>query len=274
MTTKENVEVAVESAHSFGDGLFNASLIKAISEKHKSKVTVAVRPHCADAFDNLPFVDKVVIIQEMGEGTQLLANLGYKNVYQITQNIKFMQFKSFDKNHSLVNTPLMTGMQLGIGYFDQRPIFIPSEKELKAPLKIEHDKPIIAIESVYTSSQSWAKKKHFDTIVEKFQDTHKILWLSNEGCPKNKNIDDMLRFTRRECICCLSLCEYFFSVGSGFFCASLALPKSQQPKNTICLWEDNLYKYKDVLNEKQWNPNITWVEDEQEFLNTITNIRN
>lgn len=257
-------KVGVESAHGFGDCLFNAPLIKAIGEKHGTKVTVTVRPHCADAFENLPFVDRVVKVQEMHHGMKWLRENGYKHAYQITQNVKFFEFRQHDNRHSLVDTPTLTGKQIGV-QFDPRPLFAASGREHSAAKTLPDDKPIIAIESVYTSAQSWAQPAHIMQIVDKFKDTHRILWLSNSGCPKINGVDDMLRFSRRECIMCLSRCRYFFSVGSGFFCATLALPREFQPKNTVCLWTDELYRYEGRLTETKWNPQITWVHGPQQL---------
>lgn len=261
----QNGKVGVESAHGFGDGLFNAALVKAISEKHGAKVAVAVRPHCKDAFYNLPFVSEIIEIENMNHGVKKLRQLGFEYVYQITQNVKFFEFKGHDNNHSLIDTPMLVGRQLGINHFDNRPLFIPTEQERQAGEKLKSDKPTIAIESVYKSAQSWAQPHHIARIVAKFKDTHRIMWLSNEGAPKLPNVHNMLGYTRRECIMCMQHCDIFFSVGSGFFCASLALPRDLQPKRTICLWTDNLYRYEKPLGKLQWNPAITWVHNDEEL---------
>lgn len=263
-STLQRGKVGVESAHGFGDCLFNVPLIKAISEKHKTKVTVTVRHHCADAFNNLPFINDVIRINEMHQGEKLLRERGYEYVYQITQNIKFFEFRNADQNHSLIDTPLQTGRQIGLD-FDNRPVIIPTKEESSVLNQLTSKLPMIAIESVYTSAQSWANREHIMQIVDAYKDSHQILWLSNKDCPEVTNVDNMLRYTRRECIMCLSKCDYFFSVGSGFFCATLALPRRLQPKKTICLWKDELYKYEKRLDEEKWNSEITWVHNANEL---------
>jgi len=264
-------KVGVESAHGFGDCLFNAPLIKAIGEKHGTTVDVTVRPHCADAFTNFPFIGKIIHVQEMNHGVRLLRQQGYQHVYQITQNVKFFEFRQHDNHHSLIDTPALTGKQIGVE-FDPRPLFAASPKELAAASSLP-DVPTIAIESVYKSAQSWAQRNHVMEIVEKFKSTHRILWLSNEGCPNAPNIDNMLRFSRRECIMCLQKCSYFFSVGSGFFCASLALPKECQPKHIVCLWTDDLYRYEGRLSEFKWHPQITWIHNARDLTTALQIIR-
>ena len=259
--------IGVESAHGFGDLCFNLPLIKAIRAKYNDEIYVATRPHCKDALYNIPWVDKIIEIDQMWHGIAKLKEVGCNPVFQITQNVKFFEFRdAHEPNHSLIHTPLWTGRQLHCPQdFDNRPIFIPTDDECLKTQSMIQDKPTIAIESVYTSAQSWADKKAFDAIVARYHGTHRILWLSNEGAPKISAVDNMLRFSRRECIMCLRACDIFFSVGSGFFCSSLALSTTHQPKKIICLWTDDLYKYEEPLGQYKWHPDITWVHNHNEL---------
>lgn len=277
--------IGVESAHGFGDIYFNISLIRELKNKYNDEMWVAARTHCKDALFNIPWVDKIVEIQEMGQGIIKLKDMGCDPVFQITQNVKFVEFNPHGFanpfvpemdlgvlcegdawSHSLVHTPLWTGRQLHCPpNFDNKPIFIPTDDEILKTESMVQDRPTIAIESVYTSGQSWSDKRAIDAIVSKYADTHRILWLSNQGAPEITAVDDMLRFTRRECISCLRTCDIFFSVGSGFFCASLGLPEALQPKKIVCLWTDDVYKYEDPLNEYKWHPDITWIHNHDEL---------
>jgi hypothetical protein len=261
-------EVGVEAAHGFGDCLFNVPLIRELKILHNTKIGVAVRPHCKDAFTNVRWISEIIEIPHMWHGLPALERLGYKRRYQITQNAKFYEFRdAHHPDHSLIHTPLWTGRQLHCPKdFDNRPLFFPTTEELMVGSRMKaENRPTIAIESVYGSAQSWADKRAFDMILAKYAHTHRILWLSNEGAPKIPAVDDMLRFTRRECIMCLQACEIFFSVGSGFFCASLALDPDKQPKKIVCLWTDDLYRYEEPLAEYKWHPDITWVHNHQEL---------
>lgn len=263
--------VGVESAHGFGDICFNLPLMKAIQQKYNDELWVAIRPHCKDGLYNIPWVHKIIDIKNMGDGNAKLKSLGCNPVIQITQNVKFFEFRDRDPNHSLIDTPLLTGRQLGLPDFDQRPIFLPTKDELEKTDLMLSKQPTIAIESVYKSGQSWADRKVIKLILDKYIDTHRILWLSNEGAPIHHNVDDMLRFTRREVIACLRACDIFFSVGSGFFCATLALPSGFQPVKTVCLWKDELYRYEQPLAKHRWCKDLTWIHNRQELIHHLAN---
>lgn len=257
--------IGIESSHGFGDLCFNLPLIRAIKEKHNDEIWVASRPHCKDALYNTPFIDKIIDIPEMQHGIHKFKSMGFKT-YQITQNIKFFEFRNeHDPHHSLINTPLMTGRQLQCNDFDNRPLYYPTETEIQNTNSIISDKPTIAVESIYTSGQSWADTTAFNMILDYYSKTHRILWLSNNNAPRVPVVDNLLRFSRRECIMCLRSADIFFSVGSGFFCASLALPKEYQPKKIVCLWIDDLYKYEEPLNKYKWHTDITWVHNHIEL---------
>lgn len=264
-------KIGVESAHGFGDGLFNVPLIRELSLKHETPIGVAVRPHCKDAFYNLPWVDEIVEIPHMNHGASKLERLGYERTIQITQNVKFYNFCQQDPTHSLIDTPLWTGRQLGIPDFDQRPIFEHTEEEYKSTRDMVNHQPTIAIESVHQSAQSWANDETIQTILDKYLNTHRILWLSNQGAPSHPNVDNLLRFSRRQVIMCLKACDTFFSVGSGFFCASLALRNYMQPRKIVCLWKDELYRYERPLSIHKWHSDITWIHNQNELTSYLAN---
>lgn len=263
-------EIGVEAALGFGDCLFNAPLIRALSTHYECKIGVAVCSHCKDAFYNLPWISEIIEIPNIYHGQKKLKELGYNRTIQITQNVKFFEFQQNNPQHSLADTPLSTGHQLEIPTFDQRPIFIPQDEELSRTTDMLSDKPTIGIEAIYKSAQSWADKRAFEMILDKYLPSHRILWLSNEGAPKHKNVDDLLRFSRREAIMCLRACDTFFSVGSGFFCTSLALPEIHQPKKIVCLWTDNLYHYEAPINKHKWHSNLTWIHNHNELKTVLS----
>lgn len=264
-----NIRIGIEMAHSFGDAMFSTPLIKKLSEIYNTKITVAVEKRHEDAYYNLPWVSDLININNMTHGVDILRSKGYNVVIQATPNIKFFEYQAAAPDHSLIDTPLLVAREHDIGDFDQRPIFIPTAEELKVLDTIPRDKPIIAVESVYNSGQSWCDQRAIDSIVAKYVNTHYIIWLSNRGAPSHPNVLDMLQFSRRQCIVALRLAETFFSVGSGFFCASMAYEPKDQPKRTVCMWIDELYKYKNRLNELGWNKNITWVHSHAELAQAL-----
>lgn len=266
-------QVGVESAHSFGDTLFNIPLIKALHDYTGQKVAVATRQPYVDGFKNVPWVSEVFIIGGMGQGVPLLKSKGYQHVYQITQNAKFPGYQIRDPNHSLVDTPLWVGREIGLPDFDQRPIFLPTEQEIEKTNDVVRDIPTIAIECDARSAQSWANDKDIARIIDKYKATHRILWLSIKPAPSLGCVDDVARrFSRRETIMCLRAAQTFYSVGSGFFCSALALPKKWQPGNIVCLWEDRLYKYMGRLNELKWHEDITWITSRKQFSDQIESL--
>jgi hypothetical protein len=258
--------VGIECFHGFGDGLFNAPFLETISRHHNCPVGVATSPHCADAFLNLPWVDEIIHINERDTGDQALKRLNYKTIHKITPSLWFYTFKAQDPNHSLIDTPNRVARELGYPGFDPRPIFRPTAQEMNT-LDLTEDVPTIAIESVYFSQQSWATDDDFRAILAHYGRTHKIIWLSNRNQPTHPNVYQFSHLSRRCLIMCLARADLFFSVGSGFFCAALALPKNRQPKKTVCLWVDGVYRYKEPLAKAGWNENICWVDDRQQLHN-------
>lgn len=256
--------IGIESSHGFGDCVFNVPLIKAICDRHNDFAHVAVQKQCADAFDNVPFIKHITHIPAMGHGLELFRREGLDRIYQITQNAKFFHYKQMDQHHSLIDTPKWVGLEIGINLTDQRPIIYFSDEETAYATAYGRrldDRKVIAIESVAKSGQTWADKAAIKAIVDAHIETHKILWLSNEGAPHHKNIDILATSTRRKNILLLQYCDTFFSVGSGFFCGSLALPPALRPKRTVCMWIDDLYRYERRVLELRLLDNITWVHN-------------
>ena len=148
--------VGVESALAFGDALFNIPLIRSLHDYHNAKVVVATKQQYTDGYINIPWIKKTITINNINDGMHILKSMGVQHRYQITQNIKFFEFRSIDCNHSLIDTPLWTGRQIGLPDFDQRPIFIPTAAEIQRTEGIKSNIPTIAIESEARSGQSWA----------------------------------------------------------------------------------------------------------------------
>jgi hypothetical protein len=243
--------IGVEAAYGFGDGVFIAPLLKALADRQGFPVEVAVQKQCADAFVNLPWVRRIHHINNLGDGKRLFDG----HVYcQVTPNVHFPRFKERDPEFSLIDCARETGRAYGLN-FDQRPIIRLTDAE-----KLIWPKPYIMVESHHKSGQSWANRDHFLPVVEKYRHTHDVLWLSLDGPPLGAR--GMGECSRRQLISLLGGADAFFSVGSGFFCASLALPK---PPKTICLWIDDYYKYERRLAELRWNPDLYWMHNEAEL---------
>lgn len=271
MLQHKGVKVGIEMSHSFGDALFAIPLIRAISEKHQCKVILATNPKHSDAFLNLPFIHSVIHINHINEGMATFKNQSYEVMYQITPQYHWGAFKAIDQENSLIDVASYIGSRYNIAKFDQRPIFNPTAEELSIADKHITDikMPIIAIESVANSGQSWMDQQAIDVIVNAHYKTHRILWLSNRNAPQAPYVDDLLKYTRRQIICMLKYVDIMYTTGSGFFCASLALPRDRQPKKIICLWIDDAYKYERRLANLQWHEDLRWVHDHNELLKAI-----
>ncbi len=264
--------IGVESAHNFGDCCFNIPLIKALSEHYNSKVGVAVRQHCADAFNHVPWIKEIVIIPNLWDGMTKLKSMGYENVHQITQNIKFSECVERDPSHSLIDTPLCVGKQLGLKEFDQKPGLYFSESELKTSAEYGarlNGRKTIAVERVFTSGQSWMDDIATNMILEKYSSSYQILWVSNVAGPNHRNVDNLSKYTRREIILMLQYCESFYTTGSGFFCASLGLPENKQPKRIVCLWKDEYYRYQSRLAQLKLHNHIDWAHNHEELQQSL-----
>lgn len=255
----------VEMSHSFGDCMFSLPLIKSLSEHNMCKIGVATQKRFSDAFFNIPFISEIVLIDGLTQGLKKLGEMGYERVEQITPHHHFPIFKDRDPSFCLIDTHLRVGRLLGCADFDQRPIFTPTNDEEAAVSQYSSDKPLIAIESIANSGQSWCDKKAVDMIINRHRNTHRILWCSNQHAPNLPFVDDCLRYTRRQIICLLRKVEIFYTTGSGFFCASMALPHNARPNKIVCLWIDDVYKYEHRLSQLGWHPNIVWVHNHQEL---------
>jgi hypothetical protein len=241
--------IGAETCHSYGDLIFNVPLIKALSEKYNTQIHIAMNTKYKDAYNNIPWIGNIYHINNMGEGPTILAKHGIHTCYQLTQNIKFHEYRASDPNHSLAETPTRVGREIGVE-IEPKPIFIPSNDELE--IRNQFDRNTVAIESEYRSGQSWTNISTFNKILDKFRD-RQIIWMSNSNYPNRPNINIMAGYTRRQVVLAASACDTFISVGSGLFCSTIGLPRELQPRNIVCLMND-YYKYKGIVDNKTIKP--------------------
>lgn len=248
-------ELAVSCRLSFGDSMFCTALTKAVAARNPSgKVDVVAGNQYADAYTNLPWIGRIV------NDPQLLSN---RQILESTPGDHFWHYKATNGEFCLFDTHLKRAQTVGIDSFDQRPIFIPTYRE---KLTVQQyvtgvDAPLLAVESVYFSGQSWSDRAATDAIVDRYAASHKILWLSNQDAPDHPAVDPCTQFSRRQLIQLLTHCELFYTTGSGFFCASLA--HSPGPR-TVCLWKDETYKYERRLAQLGWR-DVEWVHNRVEL---------
>lgn len=248
--------IGVESYKSFGDNCFNTTILKALSEKHNTKIDIASSKQHLDAFTNLPFVNTTIDIDNINSGIKYFKRNNYKQFYQITP----LNFFHPSVMMSLLDVQEAISNELELNIIDYRPIIIPRSIELD---NISYD---VAIESEYYSNQSWAKPEDIESIVKTFNNKS-ILW-----CSKNPPLKPCIHYkpTRRATIFSLRNVEHFFCVGSGIFCASLS---GYAPKHTYVLWRDDYYGYIDKFKIRGWDNNITWVHDRDQLFAILNSFR-
>lgn len=253
--------VGAEIAFGFGDCIFGIPAIKLISETHGCGVDVAVQAQCSDAFLNVPFINKTINVDNCWSGIGHFHDQRYDFAYQLTPYSKFNHYKSLDPSFSLLDCSKRLASELGIEVTDQRPLIYLSDQEKLAAAnflaKLSNGKPVVAIESHAKSGQSWADLTAVRKIIDYWKNKAHILWLSH-----TQAVEDTLglaNYTRREIIAMLCGIDHFYSVGSGFFCASLV--EGLKPKHTTVMWIDESYKYTRRLSELGWNDDITWAHN-------------
>ena len=255
------MKVGVEIAFGFGDSLFAMQAIKSIANNHNCKVDVATQGQCSDAFTNAPFIGQIIDIPTVWHGVHHFHANQYNFAYQMTPYAKFAEYKAADGNFSLIDCSKKMAAEQGIEISDQRPLIYLTDDERKSAEefinRLPNTKPIVGIESYAKSGQSWADREAIDKIITYWRDKAHILWFSNTKA--HDGALDLVNFRRREIIAMLGKIDHFYSVGSGFFCASLVA--SNQPKRTTVLWIDHYYKYIHRIAELGWGDTIEWAQN-------------
>lgn len=262
---------------SFGDCLFTTALSKAVYDKYGA-VGIVTTPKYADAFTNLPWINDLVIAERfridpvemvLAENTTKLKSLGYQTVLDITPHHYYNNLIAQGWNKSLIDIFAYLASPLELDTYDQKPIFNPTIDEIdQAKCRAKtYTKPVIAIESTYFSDQSWGNQNAFKYIIDNYTNCANIIWCSPENAPCGT--DPLLDLSRRTIIQLLNYADIFISVGSGFFCSSLALTPG--PKHTVCLWKDHFYKYEQYFAKHGWDKDIIWVHNMPEFTNHVDN---
>ena len=267
--------ILFESCYGFGDCLMNIPLIKAYSECKNHSVHIATRNANKDAFENLDFIEKIHPITKLNEGKELAKkiNLPYQ---QLTQHYWWKRINQ----QSLMDIPSIVGKRKFDLIFPNQPIIIPTEEEISATEDLRSTIPLIAIEADCNSNQSWVKDKSdiFEKLLSQIMPTpYKILWLSKtkpipEFMQKLDYVDDMHRFTRRECVAALRHCELLISTNSGFFVAAMALKNNMQPQQVLSLLSSRSergYKIHEKILQYGWHKNLKWAFNESELGNSI-----
>lgn len=269
------MKIGIESCYGFGDCLMNAGAIHKIFQHVEETVDVAVGECHKDAFYNIPNVNIIPLkgFRPLGKGMEYFENNDYDLSFQMTQHATWNPHQSFGlwatpHRHAvnicetLVYCGLLDPMDADELCEDfsvaevATPLFIPTEKEISnvasfVSLKLR-SKPIIAIETGFTSNQSWLDIPTTQLIHDHYSDSHEVLFVSKDN-GFSKKLDGL---TRRECIVLLGYCEKFFNTCSGFFVASLSDPIKFPKLENVCMVAKGAFEQFKFQHLKS-NPNIT-----------------
>jgi hypothetical protein len=251
-----------ECCYGFGDALMNVPVLKAYSESTGEKVCVATRQNNFDAFTNLDFVDKVYPIQALHSGVHVAREHGFEYA-QLTQHHLFNVYRRRWPRHSLMDTPSTVARRTWKLDIDPKPVFIPTEEELaKTECFKDCQKPIVAIEAHANSSQSWSTVKHNRMLCREYLgDQFNVLWVSHVDPPNLEYVDDMKRFSRRECVAALRYCDLFLTTCSGLCVGAFGLPKEMQPKKVVMTLnrsQERVYKLQGKFEEYGFHDDLEY----------------
>lgn len=249
--------IGIVCSASFGDCMFNTALCRAVAEKH-GPVVAATQPKYQDAYRNLPYIAHICEPHQIG-------SMGCDRVVDCTPYLHFDALHRDNNRFSLVDThKVVWEREFGPIEYDPRPDFRLTAEEAATVQAYSDKQGLVAIESVAFSGQSWADKRALDMILARHLND-RVLWLSNQDAPSLSNVDNLLRYSRREVIGLIELCAVFYTTGSGFFCSSLALPR--RPSRTVCLWRDHYYRYEEKFEQLGWE--VQWVHDHSELTTAL-----
>ncbi len=224
-------KLLVQAYGHFGDNLCVAG---AISQIKDAEIIIATNNQFKDAVENIPNVKEVKILND-SEAHRFAAANGY-TIFQAT-------LEHLQRNVARLDERLCHYFKsIGIDYLQPRSAFFPTEKELEWANNFAikyNDKPLLGVESGYTSNQSFIDTRSCDLLVNYYKNDYHIVWLCNRAYPSNHNHIITPQDASRRMICALlPKLSLFVSSFSGYFWASRSFEKP--PKTICCLFP--LYK--------------------------------
>lgn len=254
-------KLLVESKYKFGDNILVAGAISQIPE---CDITVLTHPEHVDAFINVPNVRRVFNKpHEFQKLIDIAKSLNYEFL-QLTPEGYFnkyspIRFNALPARH-LKEVYSYKHIEPKIGFW-------PTESEQAVADSYVSDRPILAVEAHYTSSQSFMEYDHILELINKFKKTHRILWLCNDKYPEREHLrgvdfDCGSLYTRRELITIAGKADIFFSTFSGIYWGVMGL--KNRPK-TICTLTSEWLSYIEPLES------VTYLTCTKSFSNWLKN---
>lgn len=231
-------KILVVASERFGDNICCAG---AICQIKNAEIVVATSKQFGDALLNIPNV-KQVLYMNYTEADAYARDNGYK-IIDITLSAipRYLNRLDARLKYHLV--------QFGFDYIQPKAAFFPTEEESlwANDFAIKHnDKPLLGVESSYSSNQGYLKQTQLDSIVEKYSNKYNIVWLCNDNYPTRRDkIIDLGETKRRNVCSVVSKLSVLFSSFSGYYWVSRSLEIAPR---TVCFCEDEYKNWTDSTN--------------------------
>jgi len=206
-------KLLVQAYERFGDNLCSAG---AISQIRDAEITVCTMKQFDCALLNIPNVKELIYMDNPSAHAFAREN-NYKIIETTLSRIPnhILQLDARVPWHLKRN---------GYDYIKNGPAFFPTKEELDWAEEFAglfNDKPLLGVESHFSSGQSYINKRVADQIVHKYHENYHILWLCNGNYPSSKeHILDMGEFNRRQISTLMPKLSILISSFSGFYWAS------------------------------------------------------
>lgn len=206
-------KLLVQAYERFGDNLCSAG---AISQIRDAEIIVCTSREFDCALLNMPNVKEIVYMDNRSAHT--FARENHYKIIDTTLSTVPIQVNQLD-----ARVPMHLKRN-GYDYIKNGPAFFPTKEELDWAEEFAgrfNDKPLLGVESHFSSEQSYMNKVHNDKIVNKYHEDYHILWLCNGNYPSSKEkIVDMGEFNRRQISTLMPKLSLLISSFSGFYWAS------------------------------------------------------
>lgn len=214
-------KLLVQAYERFGDNLCSAG---AISQIRDAEIIVCTKRRFDCALLNIPNVKELIYMNNASAHAFAREN-GYDLI-----NTTLSQIPNY--NNQLDARVPMHLAKFGYNYIKDGPAFFPTKEELDWAEEFVgrfNDKPLLGVESHFSSGQSYINKEHCDKIVKKYHNHYHILWLCNGNYPSSRNkVVDMGQFNRRQISTLMPKLSVLVSSFSGYYWASRCYEKKPE----------------------------------------------
>ena len=206
-------KLLVQAYERFGDNLCSAG---AISQIRDAEIIVCTMKKFDCALLNMPNVKELIYMDNPSA-----------HAFAREEKYKIIDTTIGTTTSDIAQLDARIPMHLkkyGYDYIKNGPAFFPTKEELDWAEEFAgrfNNKPLLGVESHFSSQQSYMNKEHNDKIVNKYYKDYHVLWLCNGNYPSSKEkIVDMGEFNRRQISTLMPKLSLLVSSFSGFYWAS------------------------------------------------------